>query len=221
MPGPLTALAPLAPVRVRPATDADIGAVRRLRAASWRAAYAGILPPVYLEAMDTGPEEVARAVRDFRQNPPDRHLLVAERDGRIVAFVSCGPERPMPEHLRTGVPHGEVYALYAHPEAWSTGAGAPLLAAALERLRADGRERAVLWVLAANTRARAFYERQGLRPTGRCGELRLGGAVLPELQYGTTAVPVGPAPAAAAPLAEGAPVHAQRQTAVTPVRRGA
>ena len=30
-----------------------------------------------------------------------------------------------------------------------------------------------------------FYERQGLRPTGACGTLRLGGAVLPELQYGT------------------------------------
>ena len=174
----------LEPPEVRNATAADIGDVRRLRAASWRAAYAGILPPVYLEAMDTGPEEIARAVRQFRQSPPDRHLLVAERDGRIVAFASCGPERPMPEHLRTGVVHGEVYALYAHPEAWSTGVGALLLAAARERLRADGREQAVLWVLQANTRARAFYERRGWHPTGRCGELRLGGAVLPELQYG-------------------------------------
>ncbi len=198
----------LGATEVRDATDADIGAVRRLRAASWRAAYAGIVPPVYLEAMDTGPEEVARAVRHFRQNPPDRHLLVAERDGRIVAFASCGPERPMPEHLRTGVVRGELYALYAHPEAWSTGAGALLLAAARERMRADGRDEAVLWVLAANTRARAFYERQGLRPTGDCGELRLGGAVLPELEYSTAA-------------AAAATVFGQRRVAVTPGRRGA
>jgi GNAT superfamily N-acetyltransferase len=180
-------------LEVRNATAEDVGAVRRLRAASWRAAYAGIVPPVYLEAMDTGPEEIARAVRQFLQSPPDRHLLLAERDGRIVAFASCGPERPMPGQLRTGVVRGEVYALYAHPEAWSTGTGALLLSAARQRLRADGREQAVLWVLEANTRARAFYERQGLAPTGERGELRLGGAVLNELQYGT-AVPalVGP-----------------------------
>lgn len=195
---------------VRDAADADIGAVRRLRAASWRAAYAGILPPVYLEAMDTGPEEVARAVRRFRQNPPDRHLLVAERDGRIVAFASCGPERPMLEHLSAGVSRGEVYALYAHPAAWSTGAGAALLAAALERLAADGRPQAVLWVLEANARARAFYERHGWLPTGRRGELRLGGAVLPELQY-----------AAAAPPDRSELIGQRRAAAVTPARRGA
>ncbi|WP_052433308.1 GNAT family N-acetyltransferase [Streptacidiphilus carbonis] len=172
-------------VEIRDATAADIGPVRRLRAASWQAAYAGILPPVYLEAMDTGPEEIARAVRGFLRNPPDRHLLVAERGGRIVAFANCGPERPTIAHLRGGVLRGEVYALYAHPDAWSTGAGAPLLTAALERLRADGREQSVLWVLEANARARAFYERQGLRPTGERTTIRLGGALLPELEYAT------------------------------------
>ncbi|MFC1436450.1 N-acetyltransferase family protein [Streptacidiphilus sp. N1-3] len=184
----------LEPPSVRDATAADIGAVRRLRAASWRAAYAGILPPVYLEAMDTGPEEIACAVRRFLQSPPDRHLLLAERDGRILAFASCGPERPMPEHLRTGVLPGEVYALYAHPEAWSTGIGASLLDAARERLRADGREQTVLWVLEANARARCFYERQGFHPTGERAELRLGGAVLTELQYASRQ-PTGPVPA--------------------------
>ena len=205
--------------KVRDATDADIGAVRRLRAASWRAAYAGIVPPVYLEAMDTGPEEVARAVRYFRQSPPDQHLLVAERDGRIVAFASCGPERPMPEQLRTGVVCGEVYALYAHPEAWSTGAGALLLAAARERLRADGREQAVLWVLEANSRARAFYERQGWRPTGGRGELRLGGALLPELQYGTAVpAPVPPPEPVQRPVQAPGLVGPRREPAM---RRGA
>jgi ribosomal protein S18 acetylase RimI-like enzyme len=103
------------------------------------------------------------------------------------------------------VVRGEVYSLYAHPDAWSTGAGAALLSAARERLRACGRAEAVLWVLEANARARAFYERQGLRPTGERGVLRLGGAVLTELQYGT-ALPA---------------VVGQRREALTPGRRGA
>ncbi|TDU03886.1 L-amino acid N-acyltransferase YncA [Streptomyces sp. 846.5] len=205
-------------VEIRDATAADIGPVRRLRAASWQAAYAGILPPVYLEAMDTEPEEIARAVRRFLRNPPDRHLLVAERAGRIVAFASCGPERPTVEHLRTGVLRGEVYALYAHPDAWSTGAGAPLLGAALMRLRADGREQAVLWVLEANARARAFYERRGLRPTGGCTTIRLGGALLPELEY---AAALGTERVVSRRTGLPVPIPAPVVPAPAPVRRGA
>ncbi|MHA6763182.1 GNAT family N-acetyltransferase [Streptacidiphilus sp. PAMC 29251] len=126
---------------------------------------------------------------------PGGPALPAEPAGPASAAGRAGRPDPRVRQLRPGAADartpahrsapGEVYALYAHPEAWSTGIGARLLTAARDRLRADGREQAVLWVLAANTRARAFYERQGWRPTGGCGELRLGGAVLPELQYGT------------------------------------
>lgn len=185
---------------VRDATADDVADVLRLRAASWRVAYAGIIPPAYLDLMNTDPGDLTRALRRFAENPAGRHCLLAEREGQSVAFVMCGPERPMPEQLRTGVRRGEVYELYAHPDAWSTGAGAPLLAAARERLLADGFEQQVLWVMEANTRGRAFYERQGMHPTGRRGVLRLGGAALPELEYATsvlatTAAEDAPAPA--------------------------
>ncbi|MBC3844164.1 GNAT family N-acetyltransferase [Streptacidiphilus sp. 4-A2] len=199
----------LAPPVVRPATTDDVADVVRLRAASWRAAYAGIMPPAYLDAMDTGPEELARALRRFRENPAGRHCLLAERDGHSIAFVMCGPERPTLERLRGGPARGEVYSLYAHPDSWSTGAGAALLTAACARLRADGFEQQVLWVLEANARGRAFYERQGLRPTGGRHVLRLGGAFLPELEY-AAAVPTGvvgprrPAGAGATPARRGA-----------------
>ena len=175
---------------IRDTTAADIADVLLLRAASWRAAYAGIMPPAYLEAIDAGPEAVALAVRHLRENPAGRHHLVAERAGRILAFAAAGPERPMPDQLRAGNRRGEVYALYAHPDAWSTGIGAALLDAARGRLRADGLGQQVLWVLEANSRARAFYERRGLLATGRRSALRLGGVVLTELQYGNPAAAV-------------------------------
>lgn len=44
---------------------------------------------------------------------------------------------------------------------WGTGRGRALLAAAEERLRGDGFDEAVLWVLAGNDRARRFYEAAG------------------------------------------------------------
>ncbi|MFC1407339.1 MULTISPECIES: GNAT family N-acetyltransferase [Streptacidiphilus] len=179
--------------QVRDVEAADVAEVVRLRAASWRAAYADLMPPAYLDAMDTGPEAVGRAVRRLRGNPAGYHDLVALRGDRIVAFALAGPERPMPSHYRDGGhgceehggTRGEVYALYAHPDAWSTGAGAALLDAACARLRADGHRQQVLWVLEGNARGRSFYERQGLRPTGERTTLRLGGALLTELQYAT------------------------------------
>ena len=177
---------------VRDAEVADVAEVVLLRAASWRAVYADLMPPAYLDAMDTGPEAVDRAVRRLRGNPVGYHDLVAVRGDRIVAFAMCGPERPMPGLYREecGSVRGEVYALYAHPDSWSTGAGAALLTAACARLTADGYRQQVLWVLEGNARGRSFYERQGLRPTGERTTLRLGGTVLTELQYATAAAVV-------------------------------
>jgi GNAT superfamily N-acetyltransferase len=81
-------------------------------------------------------------------------VLVAERAGEAVGFASMGP-------ARDGASAGEVYAIYAVPEVWGTGAGHALMESALQRLREDGYREAVLWVLDDNPRARAFYEREG------------------------------------------------------------
>ncbi|QMU78783.1 GNAT family N-acetyltransferase [Streptacidiphilus sp. PB12-B1b] len=209
---------------MRDATAGDVSDVLRLRAASWRAAYAGIMPPAYLDAMNTDPGELTRALRRFEQNPAGRHCLLAQREGRSIAFVMCGPERPMPEQLRTGERRGEVYALYAHPDAWSTGAGAALLTAARRRLLADGFGQHVLWVLEANARGRAFYERRGMHPTGRCGVLRLGGAALTELEYAATApvpAPMGPGGAQPGVVAPRRSAALGSAAGATPGRRGA
>jgi ribosomal protein S18 acetylase RimI-like enzyme len=178
-----------APVTVRNTRAEDVAETVRLRAASWRAAYAGIVPAAYLDGIDTGPEMIERNVRYLGESPAGWHQLVAEREGRVVAFVMCGPERPTPEGARGGVRRGEVYSLYAHPDAWSIGAGMLLLAAARQRLAADGFTQCVVGVLEDNARGRAFYERQGLRPTGESTEIVIGGKALPELLYGGPTTP--------------------------------
>lgn len=50
--------------------------------------------------------------------------------------------------------------LYVRPEAWGTGVAARLHELAVDALRAHGVERARLWVLEGNVRARRFYERR-------------------------------------------------------------
>jgi len=71
----------------------------------------------------------------------------------VVGFASVGPSRD-----ERGI--GEVYAIYVDPEDWSQGAGGALLEHAEQRLARDFDE-ATLWVLAANARARRFYEHAG------------------------------------------------------------
>jgi GNAT superfamily N-acetyltransferase len=168
---------------VRGAVEADLAEVVRVRIDSWRAAYAGLVPPAYLGELDAE-ASLVRARNQLRSLPAGWRFLVAERDTRVVGFVIAGPERPDVAVIRGERPRGgEVHALYTHPDAWFTGAGAALLDAAVTALTAGGHHPLVLWVLEENTQARRFYERQGWRPDGGRTALQLGGALLQELRY--------------------------------------
>ncbi|WP_037607517.1 GNAT family N-acetyltransferase [Streptacidiphilus rugosus] len=181
---------------IRGADEADLAGLVRVRIDSWRAAYAGLVPPAYLDELD--PEaSLVRTRNQLRSRPEGWHFLVAERDAALVGFVIAGPERPAAEVVRGDRPRGgEVHALYTHPDAWFTGAGAALLDAAVTALRADGHAPLLLWVLEQNTQARRFYERQGWRPDGGRTALRLGGALLQELRYVRAPVSALPRPRA-------------------------
>jgi GNAT superfamily N-acetyltransferase len=56
--------------------------------------------------------------------------------------------------------------LYVRPDAWGSGLAVTLHEAAVEALREAGVERARLWVLEENHRARRFYERRGWAADG-------------------------------------------------------
>ena len=77
---------------------------------------------------------------------------------------------------------GELYTLYVSPAHWSTGAGRALTDAALDRLRAAGCRRVVLWTLTENARARRFYAKAGFAPDGAINVLAALGQA-EELRY--------------------------------------
>ncbi|MEY9849790.1 GNAT superfamily N-acetyltransferase [Streptacidiphilus sp. BW17] len=190
---------------VRKAVEDDLAQVVRVRVDSWRAAYAGLVPPAYLDGLD--PEAALPRMKEYLATIPDRdHFLVveAEHPAQVVGFVLAGPERPsvaVASGVREGL--GEVHALYVHPDAWFTGAGARLLTAATEALATDGHAELTLWVLEENHQARRFYERQGWQPDGGRTDLQLAGALLEELRYSWTVA--GPA-APAVPMGVSVPV---------------
>jgi GNAT superfamily N-acetyltransferase len=61
---------------------------------------------------------------------------------------------------------GEVSAIYADPDAWSTGAGRALMTSAVAELARLGYADATLWVLDTNDRARRFYALAGWKEDG-------------------------------------------------------
>lgn len=152
-------------VEIRAATEADADAITDVQVASWRAGYAHVFPDTVLYADDF--DSSRRSFwKLWRFAPGHRVAIATTTDGddeRVIGFSSYGPER---ERARGFTGRGEVWALYVHPDAWGDGAAYQLMEHTEIRLRAEGFESAVLWVLDDNPRARAFYEKFGWEASG-------------------------------------------------------
>jgi len=143
---------------IRLAAPEDAQALAGVQVRAWRDAYAAHVDVARL------PSEAERAERwrELIAGATRAPTLVWDRDGRIGGFCSVGPaEEP------ADPPVGEVHALYVDPPAQHVGIGSALLGAGEGTLADElGFAEAVLWVLEANARARAFYEHRGWRLDG-------------------------------------------------------
>ena len=143
-------------IEIRDGQVDDADDVASIHVRSWQAAYRGLIDQDLLDALSI-PDRAA-SWRHFVAEPLPTGLgiLVAVRDGAILGWASFGSGRD-----DDSAADGEVYGIYADPDAWSTGVGRALLTAAEERIAEAGHPRAYLWVLDGNDRADAFYARQG------------------------------------------------------------
>jgi ribosomal protein S18 acetylase RimI-like enzyme len=135
---------------IRRAEHDDAAGLARVHIRSWQAAYPGLIDQVFLDSMsiETRTDWWERAL-----TREGNLVWVADVDSAIEGFVLAGAS--------TTGGWGEVYAIYVDAGHWGAGLGHALLSAAVDGLTDAGFERALLWVLRDNTRARAFYERQG------------------------------------------------------------
>ncbi len=138
-------------MRIRPAGAGDFETIAELHAASWRDAYRGLLPDVFIDYEMDG--ELKKYWRDIALSDDD-FVLVAENQ-EIVGFILVwGEARPY------------IESLHVDPERRSGGVGESLMRAAARELQSRGHSTAHLWVMTGNPRARAFYERLGGKVTG-------------------------------------------------------
>jgi ribosomal protein S18 acetylase RimI-like enzyme len=164
-------------MNIRPAVVADAHAIAAVHVRSWQAAYAHLLCADFLASLSIG--QRAQRWADILQ-AAESATAVAELAGTVQAFVSFGRcrDEQAPEQ------RGEIWALYASPDAWGQGLGRSLLAHALGALNAQGFRETSLWVLSGNERGVRFYRCAGFAPVAGSPKLfTLGGTQIEETQF--------------------------------------
>jgi GNAT superfamily N-acetyltransferase len=147
---------------IREATAIDAESISRVRVASWRAAYRGIIDAAYLDALSVEAGR-ARYLRGFDPAPAAAFTRVAvDAGGRVVGFASGGVARGAGGPPR----EGEVWMIYLLPDMQRRGLGSLLLRSMARGLDRRGHGSMVVWALARNAPARAFYDRLGGLPAG-------------------------------------------------------
>jgi GNAT superfamily N-acetyltransferase len=166
---------------VRPARAGDADDLARVQVASWRSAFAGIVPPSLLDEL-TGLEASALWRDRWREaigNPPtSRHrVLAAVSDAvprEVTGFVSAGPATDADRWPGTDA---EIYEFRVAPDRTGQGHGGRLMHAAADTLVSDGFRTVSIWALEADALLRQFLESAGWALDGARGELDVGVSV--------------------------------------------
>ncbi|NYE72240.1 GNAT family N-acetyltransferase [Microlunatus parietis] len=130
---------------IRLARPDDAAAVAQIWYDGWQQAHRGRVPDELVEVR-------TRESFDTRAAALVEETSVADRDGTIIGFIMINND--------------EVEQVYVAEAGRGTGIADTLLAEAERRIAAGGHSRAWLAVVADNTRARRFYERNGWTDEG-------------------------------------------------------
>jgi len=150
-------------VTIHAARVEDARGIADVHVRTWQAAYRHAFPAEVLDALSVDEREAG-----WRERlDAGMRVWVAAESAAIVGFAAAGPSR-------TEEDVAELYAIYVLPEHWGTGVAHDLMAAAIGWFLAEQYATAMLWVLAANPRARRFYEREGWRFDGTRTEVMRG-----------------------------------------------
>lgn len=146
---------------IRPATMQDARAIADVHIRSWRATYHRIVAATTLAGLDV---DKRATIWTTRLTTPERgeHTLVALLS-TLVGFVQFGPS---PDRDDDAATTGQIFAIHVDPNTTGRGVGRALLTASLGSLTRASYQRATLWVVAGNDRARRFYELAGWTPDG-------------------------------------------------------
>jgi ribosomal protein S18 acetylase RimI-like enzyme len=154
---------------IRPVRLEDAENYTACHIACWRAAYQGIVPDQYLDAMQAEQQQRTEQLRQSLLNPGSSQFFCLVDGSQMIGRLIIGKSRD--DDLAQA---GEVTAIYLLPEYWGQGLGRMLMDFAINTLRQSGYQQIILWVLQLNSRARRFYERYGFVADGQAKSIELG-----------------------------------------------
>lgn len=163
---------------IRNATQADVTAIARVHADTWRSTYQGIVPDEHLAQLSY--ERRAKGWEQILAHATDDNTftLVAENaSGGVVGFANAGADRSHDPIYR-----GELNALYILPAYQQQGLGRQLMSAVGDRLAQMGFTSMQVWVLSDNPACKFYASLGGQRLQEKA--IVIGGKSLVEVAYG-------------------------------------
>jgi GNAT superfamily N-acetyltransferase len=144
-------------IQIRGGTRSDALDVARVHEEAWRSTYQGIIPHLHLEKIiaHRGPGWWERTLKR-----PGSGMLLLTFNGTVQGYASFGAAR-----IASSPKTGEIFELYLAPVFQGMGFGKQLFLEARRLLQRQGRRRLVVWALAENEPACAFYGRLGGTPS--------------------------------------------------------
>jgi GNAT superfamily N-acetyltransferase len=171
---------------IRPARPDDVDGIATVHAGVWQTAYRDILPASTLEAFTVENRRKFWAGVGLGDPAAERLVFVAVDHDCIVGFAACG----LPRDSDMGF-DAELYVLNVDPRRWRRGVGRRLFAHCVDHLSVLGHGSFYLWVLAANERARQFYESLGGQLLAdRRRDADFDGVGVAEIPYGWANLPI-------------------------------
>jgi len=138
----------------------DAGICAHIQTESWKAAFRGILTDGVL----------AQATDFLRVKAMYERVLVRKEMRGLILRIGGAPHAIAfwgKSRDASAADSAELICIHSLPGNWRRGYGTQLMAYVLDEMSKAGYRRAVLWVFAQNTRARAFYEKCGWTLTDR------------------------------------------------------
>jgi ribosomal protein S18 acetylase RimI-like enzyme len=163
---------------VRTARAADADGLARVQVASWREAFAGLVPDAVIAELtsDSAVAQWTSRWRDAISAPPTSkhrvHVAVEKPgDPAILGFAAAGPAT---DEDRWPATDGELYELHVMPGAAAEGHDQRLLNAVADTFAEDGFSTAYTWALAGDEARVGFLEAAGWAPDGSRSNLDMG-----------------------------------------------